>query len=98
MGRVAFVLSERQLRIGRVLLTGGEVETSDLYEADAPTASERASLSRSVRRLDELGIVERPKRGSVRLTDDGREFLTWALEEREYDNVPDLPPVEELYQ
>ena len=98
-GGVAFVLSAQQLRVGRVLLNAGEAKTADLYETDNPTATERASLTRSVRRLEELGMVERPKRGRVRLTDEGREFLRWALDERELDDFSDtLPPVEELYR
>ena len=98
-GGVAFVLSAQQLRIGRVLLDEGETETGALYKSSDPSPSERASLSRSVRRLEELGMVERPKRGRVRLTDEGREFLRWALDERELDDFSDtLPPVEELYR
>jgi DNA-binding MarR family transcriptional regulator len=96
-GGVAFVLSAQQLRIGRVLLGHGEAETADLYETSDPDASERASLSRSIRRLEELNIVERPGRGQVRLTDEGREFLTWALEERGLDDFSfGLPPAEDL--
>jgi len=98
-GGVAFVLSAQQLRIGRVILDAGEAKTAALYESDDPTATERASLSQSIRRLEELNIVERPRRGRVQLTSDGREFLTWALEERELDDFSfDLPPVEELYR
>jgi len=98
-GGVAFVLSAQQLRIGRVLLERGEAETGALYETGDPGASERASLSRSIRRLEELNIVERPGRGRVQLTSDGREFLAWALEERELDDFSfDAPPVEELYR
>jgi len=91
-GGVAFVLSAQQLRIGRVLLERGEAETAALYEGDNPTATERASLSRSIRRLEELNIVERPRRGRTELTSDGRDFLRWALEERELDDfsLPDF--------
>ena len=98
-GGVAFVLSAQQLRIGRVLLDSGEAKTSNLYESGDPSPSERASVSRSVRRLEQLEIVVRPGRGRVRLTSEGAEFLKWALEERELDDFSfHLPPVEELYR
>lgn len=91
-GGVSFVLSAQQLRIGRVLLNKGEAETATLYDSDNPTASDRASLSRSIRRLEELNIVELPGRGQVQLTSEGREFLTWALEKKELDDfsLPDF--------
>jgi hypothetical protein len=81
-GGVAFVLSAQQLRICRAVLEADAeaVPTSDLYATDTPTASDRASLSRSVRRLEALNVATRPKRGRVALTEEGRSFISWALE------------------
>ena len=79
-GGVAFVLSKQQLRIARVLLNYDEaVQTNLLYRSESPSASKRASISRSVRRLEELNMVERPGRGEVRLVEENREFLERTL-------------------
>ena len=81
------MLSVQQVRICRALLDGAE-RTTNLYDTDTPNASERASLSRSVRRLEELEICTRPKRGHVQLTEEGREFAEWIVSKEDNHEPP----------
>lgn len=90
-GGVAMVLSVQQIKILETLQTeGGQVSNRMLHAAlygasrQPLTGSQRASLSRSLRRLRENGLIQQSSRGDgwlvphVTLAD--RDFVTWVLE------------------
>ena len=88
-GGVAFVLSHDQIALLQALLEGGPA--SDLgpvlgmpprrqgrQQGSGRTAAQRAALSRSLRRLELQGLIER--RHSRRLTAEGQALTSWLLE------------------
>ena len=90
---VAFSLSRQQVRLLLALLArpDGSMDREAAAAAVWPvadrrrdrqtplTASQRASLARSVRRLIGWDLVHQPYRGWIGITDEGRRVLTWLM-------------------
>lgn len=89
-GNVAMVLSQQQVRILETMFNACEVTPADLRKALWPeiqtpfTAAQRASLSRSLRRLQVLTLIQRCNGGSMALTEVGREWADFVLNENRY--------------